>query len=1140
MKTHFSSKHVNLFAITVVVLFALVSQRLEAFPVITNVVETGGENQSGDTVTAKWTGVTWTDHAANEPVNGLAAGAPYTVGLFGNWAPGFVDRNHRYTNASTAAAAVQVPLPPYLVGQEYIMSGNDNRGLAAYRLDVFVNQNVVVYMLIDNRLGAPNSSNADPPSFGPTKMQWILDEGWTPVTNGINRTQNMNVPDEVGFDEAADNDHDQWFSVYSKLVTTGSFQLKQPDNDGQNMYGVVVVPASPPPVPADLTATGGDMKVTLNWSVSAGANSYIIKRSTISGGPYENIATNSANRYLDTGLVNGVIYYYVVSAVGSGGESANSSEVVATPKLAPVNVVATGGTNQVQLTWDAFAGAVSYTVKRSATSGGPYSTVASGVLSPSYLDAMLQSGRTYYYVVIAQLAVGESGVSDEAAGTTAPGAPTGLTASLWAATAIRLAWTAADPVITGFSIERSTDGINYSPLATVPSTPRNYVDAGLSASTSYYYRVQASNGGGNSDYSNVASNTTPAVGWNVNFANATNGTPANNPAPTPPGYVQDVGEAYGDRLNGYNYGWDRDITVDSRWRMAANSPDLRYDTFNHLIKATPPAIWEIEIPNGYYFVHIVAGDPSNTDSVFQFDVEGALTGTVTPGGAGSFLNNWADFTLTTCVSDGRLTVRSGPNSQTLVNNNKINFIDIYPAVPVAVGIDQQPQPQTLLENRPLVLSVTVTNAPPPPNASFFGSQPIVYQWYRDDIPVPTGTNATLNISLAQTNDSGNYYLIVMNCAGSSTSQVAAVTVNEDLVLAQVVSVGSVDGTSIGVCFDELMDAVPQFNPNFDTFSYHINGDIQSVTNVTMRPDGRSVRLDLAAAISGSFTVFVEAARDAAGNEGSAGTVSGTVAGFTAMDVGAPAQAGSTYSCKSGDFDVIAGGADIWGMSDQGHLTLMSCTGDWDMRVQIAGLTPANAISKAGLMARESVATNSRALYISVNPPPPGRDQGEAGMRVTTGGATAAWTSSTNYIPAGIPNAWQRMTRFGNTFTAYRSTNGVNWIPFATTTQPFPSTLLLGFGTTAHDNAVGPTTALYRNFRIICQPVLTNLSYSAATSTFTFSFATQSGSSYVIEYKDSLSAPSWTLLTTVTGDGTVKLVSDTAATGPMRFYRARIE
>src|SRR5262245_2394302 len=69
-----------------------------AFPIITNVVETGGDNEATDTVPAKWTGVTWVGGIANEPVPGLAAGASYTAGLFGNHAPAMVDRNHRYTN----------------------------------------------------------------------------------------------------------------------------------------------------------------------------------------------------------------------------------------------------------------------------------------------------------------------------------------------------------------------------------------------------------------------------------------------------------------------------------------------------------------------------------------------------------------------------------------------------------------------------------------------------------------------------------------------------------------------------------------------------------------------------------------------------------------------------------------------------------------------------------------------------------------------------------------------------------------------------------------------------------------------------------------------------------------------------------
>ena len=117
--------------------------------------------------------------------------------------------------------AAHLPIPPYLVGQEYIMSGNDNRDNAGYRLDVTISARATVYMLIDNRLGAPNSSNADPPSFGPTKMQWILDQGWAPTANGLNRLSDPSIPDEVAFDEAADFDIDQWFSVYEKKFPAG-------------------------------------------------------------------------------------------------------------------------------------------------------------------------------------------------------------------------------------------------------------------------------------------------------------------------------------------------------------------------------------------------------------------------------------------------------------------------------------------------------------------------------------------------------------------------------------------------------------------------------------------------------------------------------------------------------------------------------------------------------------------------------------------------------------------------------------------------------------------------------------------------------------------------------------------------------
>jgi len=87
--------------------------------------------------------------------------------------------------------------------------------------------------------------------------------------------------------------------------------------------------------------------------------------------------------------------------------------------------------------------------------------------------------------------------------------------------------------------------------------------------------------------------------------------------------------------------------------------------------------------------------------------------------------------------------------------------------------------------------------------------------------------------------------------------------------------------------------------------------------------------------------------------------------------------------------VVAGGADIWGTADQGHLTLKSRSGDFDAIVQIQGLTVGNPSARAGLMVRQTFAVDSPTFYLSVNPPASiaGRDQGEAGMRVASAAAT---------------------------------------------------------------------------------------------------------------------------------------------------------
>ena len=91
--------------------------------------------------------------------------------------------------------------------------------------------------------------------------------------------------------------------------------------------------SSPPPAPTNLTANAGNQEITLVWSASTGAATYNVKRGTTSGGAYSTVATGvTATQYVDKSLTNGTTYFYVVSAVGQGGESPNSSQASARPQ----------------------------------------------------------------------------------------------------------------------------------------------------------------------------------------------------------------------------------------------------------------------------------------------------------------------------------------------------------------------------------------------------------------------------------------------------------------------------------------------------------------------------------------------------------------------------------------------------------------------------------------------------------------------------------------------------------------------------------------------------------------------------------------------------------------------------------------
>ena len=367
------------------------------------------------------------------------------------------------------------------------------------------------------------------------------------------------------------------------------------------------------------------------------------------------------------------------------------------------------------------------------------------------------------------------------------------------------------------------------------------------------------------------------------------------------------------------------------------------------------------------------------------------------------------------------------------------------------GIYWQPTNTTAIESGSVTFSVLVTN-----------QSSVSYQWQLNTTNLPGATAPATTLTNSSLSWSGETFrCVVSNPLGSVTSAPAILSVIRDTNPPVVVQANNLGTTNVQIVYSKLVAAATATNLAHYTFT-----DGLPITSAALQTDGMTVVLTTAAMTYGSnYWVVINGVQDLASLPNTIATnttITFQALPFASYDLGSPAVS-STVTATTNGLNVTATGSDFGGSSDQGNFSYQLYSGNFDVCVQVAGLSLSDIFAKAGLMARETLTTSSRFAAALTTPAMNGSF---FEWRDPVGSANG----TTGNFPANYPNTWLRLNRVGNTFTGFASYDGQVWTQLGSDTISMPSQIYLGYSVSSHTTN-SATTAQFRSLTTVTNGVV---------------------------------------------------------------------